>query len=255
MATRFRTIAEYEAASPPSLDEQRRFWDRWNSTYRFRDRLDEFMERQRDTAVSIAQSTGLHGARILDVGCGTGWLGNALLPFGQVFGTDLSEAAVAEGMRRYPRVRMVCGDFSKVELPGPYDFVVMVDSLTSMHEMSVGLRRVAMLLGQGRTFLLMTPNRWIWRRRSSLEPRGHGQFMAWPTAAEYKALLEPWFVVDRWSSIVPGGDRGLVWWVENRWVRRGMARLVGDRRWWRLLEALGLGRELVIVCTRNEKPA
>ncbi len=41
--------------------------------------LDGFMERQRDIARSVAQNARLENARILDVGCGTGWLANALL--------------------------------------------------------------------------------------------------------------------------------------------------------------------------------
>jgi hypothetical protein len=44
-----------------------------------------------------------------------------------------------------------------------------------------------------------------------------------------------------------GGDRGTLWWVENRWVRGGMGRLVGRQRWRSTLEALRIGRELVVV--------
>ena len=62
------------------------YWDSWNQTWRFRDDCDVFMESQHALAISVAREAGLREARILDVGCGTGWLGNALRPFGRVGG-------------------------------------------------------------------------------------------------------------------------------------------------------------------------
>jgi hypothetical protein len=49
----------------------------------------------------------------------------------------------------------------------------------------------------------------------------------------------------------PGGDSGLLWWVENRYINGGMNRLLGRARWRAFLERAGLGRELVIVSTRR----
>ncbi len=246
-----KVFSDYESAKPPPLEEQGRFWDDWNRGVRFREGYDEFMDRQREKAIEAARHAGLHQARILDAGCGTGWLGNALLPSGQVWGTDLSQAAIEEGRRRHPAVQLICGDFLQLELPSPFDFVVMADSLTNMYDQAGGVRRVAALLRQGGTYLLMTPNREIWRRRSGLKPRGQGQFMAWPSLQAYRELLQPQFTIDSISSIVPGGDSGLLWWVENRWVRGGMRRLIGRERWRNLLESLGLGREWVIVARRR----
>lgn len=100
--------------SPP-LDSQKTFWDTWNETWRFRD-PDAFMQWQREVAVAVARRLALRDARILDVGCGTGWLGHARVPFGTVWAADLSEASIAEGRRRYPDVQFVCGDFLRVDL-------------------------------------------------------------------------------------------------------------------------------------------
>jgi len=246
-----KVFREYEGSRPAPLEEQGRFWDSWNKGWRFRDGYDDFMDRQREKAIEVARRERLHDARILDAGCGTGWLGNVLLAFGQVWGTDLSQAAIEEGRRRHPGVQLICGDFLKLELKGPYDFVVMADSLTNMYDQAGGVRRVAELLRPGRTFLLMTPNREVWRRRSVLVPRGDGQFMTWPTLEAYRELLRPHFAIESVSTVDPGGDSGLLWWVENRWVRGGMRRLIGRNRWRDLLETARLGREWVIVARRR----
>lgn len=248
-------LVDYETSEPPSIDEQRRFWDGWNAATRFNDGPDEFMGRQLEKAVEIATKVRLKDARILDAGCGTGWLGNALRPFGEVWGTDLSQVAIDEGKRRHPGVQLICGDFLHLDLEGPFDFVVMADSLTHMHDQLGAVRRVAQLLRAGGTYLLMTPNRSVWRRRSRLKPRGQGQIMAWPPLETYRSLLRSHFEIESINTIVPGGDQGLLWWVENRWVQGGMRRLIGRNRSRNLLEAMGLGREFVIVTRRNGTPA
>jgi SAM-dependent methyltransferase len=235
----------------PSLESQQQFWNSWNGEWRFRDDRDAFMERQREVAIATARRSALTGARILEVGGGTGWLGNALLPFGSVLSTDLSPAAVAEGRLRHPGVEFVCGDFLTVDLPGSFDFVVSADSLIHMHDRDACVRRIAGLLRPGGIFLLMTQNRAVWRRRSKLRALGIGQIEEWTPFRRYLTMLRPSFRIERLSSIVPGGDRGLLWWVENRYVRGGLGRLVGRQRWQGLLERALLGRELVFVCRRR----
>jgi hypothetical protein len=96
----------------------------------------------------------------------------------------------------------------------------------------------------------MTPNREVWRRKSSLKPLGDGQVQRWLSVREHIALLRPLFIVDRVTSIAPGGDRGVLWWVENRYVDGGIGRVLGRERWRSLLEWARIGRELVFVARR-----
>jgi SAM-dependent methyltransferase len=235
--------------SPP-LETQKRFWDEWNQKWRFGE-LDSFMDRQRECVLEFAQGFGLRDARILDVGCGTGWLGNTLLPFGRVWATDLSEGAITEGHLSHPGVQFVCGDFLTVDLPSEFDFVLSADSLINMYDQAACVGRMATLLRPGGALLLMTPNRAVWRHRSALKPLGQGQVQQWLSLTQYLDLLRPFFTVERVTTIDPGGDKGLLWWVENRYVRRGMSTFVGRRRWRSFLERARLGRELVIVAHRN----
>jgi 2-polyprenyl-3-methyl-5-hydroxy-6-metoxy-1,4-benzoquinol methylase len=234
---------------------ERRYWDEWNRRWRSRENVDPFMERQRDIAVSIAGKTGSRDLRILDVGCGTGWLGNSLLSFGQVWGADLSADAIAEGARRHPRVSLICGDFLTVDIPGPFDLVVTADGIAHMPDHAACIARVADLIKPGGTFLLMTENPGVWQRRSTLRPLPpsvpHARPEDWPSLSALRRLLRTAFTIQCVTSIEPGGDRGVLWWVENRYVRGGMSRLLGRARWRSLLESVGLGRELVIVARRS----
>ena len=92
---------EHEPMSTPSLGEQQEFWDGWNSQWRFGD-VDTFMARQAEVAVATCRRLDLAQACILEVGCGTGWLGARLAGFGQVTGVDLSPRSIDEGQQRYP---------------------------------------------------------------------------------------------------------------------------------------------------------
>ena len=238
-----------------SLSANPEYWEEWNQTWRFRSDYDAFMESQRAVAILVARESGQRDMRILDVGCGTGWLGNSLLPFGRVWGCDLSARAVADGSVRHPELTLICGDFLKVDIHGPFDFVVSADAFAHMPDHEACVRRIAALLKPGGTFLLMTQNPWIWRRRSTLRQMpnsvNHARVDEWPTRMRIRELLRSSFTVERVNTLDPGGDRGLIWWVENRYVRGGMSRLVGRALWRSLLERAGLGRELVIVAKRT----
>jgi hypothetical protein len=136
-------------------------------------------------------------------------------------------------------------------LPGPFDFVVSADAINNCYDPALFVSRIANLLRSGGTFLLMTPNRAVWQYRSALKPLATGQIQHWPTRADYRGMLERDFDIECIRTLDPGGDKGLLWWVENRWVRGGMGRLLGHSRWRALLERAQLGRELVIVGRRR----
>ena len=77
------------------------------------------------------------GARVLELGCGTGDLLAALAPsFG--VGVDFSEQMIAEARRTYPKLTFRAGDiedeaFMK-SLPGPFDVIVAVDTLGALDD-------------------------------------------------------------------------------------------------------------------------
>jgi SAM-dependent methyltransferase len=78
-----------------------------------------------------------NGARVLELGCSTGELLAALRPsFG--VGVDLSSVTVAHARRNFPDLSFYVGDVEDPEfvrtLPGPFDFIVVVDTLGSLED-------------------------------------------------------------------------------------------------------------------------
>jgi 2-polyprenyl-3-methyl-5-hydroxy-6-metoxy-1,4-benzoquinol methylase len=235
----------------PSLTEQKDFWDGWNRQWRFGE-LDTFMARQANAAVEVACRLDLADARILEVGCGTGWLGAELARFGTVTGVDLSPKSVAEGRSRHPAIKLLCGDFLSLELSGPYDLVLSADAFAHVYDQTRFVERVASLMTPGGSFLLMTQNAFVWERRSRRAPLGEGQIQQWPPLSQVKASLLPFFRIGRIGSLVPGGDQGVLWWVENRYVRGTLRRVGLLPAWERALERVRLGREIVIEAVRRD---
>jgi SAM-dependent methyltransferase len=77
------------------------------------------------------------GARVLELGCSTGELLAALKPsFG--VGVDFSARAIEQGRRDFPHLTFEVGDIESREfiqsLPGPFDYIVIVDTLGSLDD-------------------------------------------------------------------------------------------------------------------------
>ena len=77
------------------------------------------------------------GARVLELGCSTGELLAALKPsFG--VGVDLSSGAIEHARRAHPELQFQTGDIESAEfvrsLPGPFDFILIVDTLGSLDD-------------------------------------------------------------------------------------------------------------------------
>jgi SAM-dependent methyltransferase len=239
--------------SLPDMEEQRQFWDQWNQKFRG-GQLDDFMSEQRAIAFSAAKDLAgqrERRLRILDVGCGTGWLGATLTCFGDVTGVDLSKETIAEGKRRFPHVNLIDGDFLTMPFGGRFDLAISADSIAHVGDQQVFVARCYELLEPGGIFLLMTQNPTVWNRKSSLSPRGKGQIRNWPPLDRIKGLLSAGFDIVKVTSIVPGGDRGWLFWVENRWLRAGARLVFARERWDRFLGNLLIGRELVVLARKR----
>jgi SAM-dependent methyltransferase len=77
------------------------------------------------------------GARVLELGCGTGDLLAALAPaFG--VGVDFSEGMIARARQAYPDLEFFVGDIEDAafvrSLPGPFDVILVVDALGALDD-------------------------------------------------------------------------------------------------------------------------
>lgn len=231
---------------------QRAFCDRWNIEHRAGD-LDGFMARQLEQAVSALDRMGGvdQPLRVLEVGCGTGWLSGALSTRAEVTGVDLSDAAIQVARARHPNVRFLSGDFSSLQLPAGFDLVIRADVIAHVPDQQEFVHRIAELLRPGGLFLLMTQNGFVWRRSSYLAPQQPGQIRNWPSLAAVRELLNGSFEVIRVGSIAPGGDQGVLRILNARELHGLARRLRFGAAWTQVLERARVGRELVVLARRR----
>jgi SAM-dependent methyltransferase len=235
----------------PGITDQQTFWDEWNSSYRQSGVIDGYMSRQIAEARRAAQALVTRGEplRILDVGCGIGWLAATLTEFGEVTGTDLSEKSVSAGRAQYPDVRFVAGDFETVDVGGSFDLVLSADTISHVADHRRFVDRMATLLRPGGRLLLMSQNGFVWRRSSYLAPQKPGQIRNWPTLGTLRELLDRQFEIISVRSIAPGGDRGVL--RLAHWSRAAASRVKLAGAVQAVQERLRIGRELVINAERR----
>ncbi len=241
----------------PPLAVQTKFWNEWNLSHLASAKRDSFQLQQRDVAYAAAARAAAaleeeRPLRILDFGCGTGWLGASLTSFGDVHGIDLSPAAIERGRQEFPDVHLIAGSFTYEALNGPFDLIVSSDVIAHVADQRAYVLRAAGLLRPGGIFLVMTQNGFVWHRSSQLVPQGHGQIRNWPTLKALRGMLEDGgFRILRIGSIQPAGDRGVLRVLNNRPLR-GVFKLLGLGAFWRtFLERLRAGRDFTIEASRR----
>jgi len=111
------------------------------------------------------------GARVLDVGCASGYLAEQYAARGcRVFGIE-SDAANAERARRFCE-NVVVGDIEnandRAELPGPFDFVVFGDVLEHLRDPWAVLAATRALLADDARVIASIPNIAHWSARREI---------------------------------------------------------------------------------------
>jgi SAM-dependent methyltransferase len=213
------------------------------------------MQAQLDEALAALPRTQGRSPRILELGCGNGWLSYELGRHGDTVGIDISPLSIERARKLYPDVRFEVGDFTQLSEPGPFDYIVSADVIAHLDRQEEYIRLAARLTRPGGVFLLMTQNPFVWNRSSYLAPQGEGQIRDWPSLDKVKAFMAPYFRITRVHSIVPGGDLGILALLNSRLFLKILRTGLGWRRSTALYEKLRIGRELVIVGVRNERVA
>ncbi|HEY6894470.1 MAG TPA: class I SAM-dependent methyltransferase, partial [Rhodanobacteraceae bacterium] len=111
------------------------------------------------------------GARVLDVGCASGYLAEQYAARGcRVFGIE-SDAANAERARRFCE-HVVVGDIEnasdRAELPAPFDFVVFGDVLEHLRDPWTVLAQTRALLADDARVIISIPNIAHWSARREI---------------------------------------------------------------------------------------
>ena len=171
------------------------------------------------------------GARVLDMGCGTGTLLDAVRPaFG--VGVDLSPAMVRLARERFPRWQFRVGDAEVLEPGEVFDRVLMVDLLEHLGEPRAALASARRACHAESRLIIVTANP-AWQSILHLAERLHLKMPEgdhrWLGVDEIRRLLhETGFEITREDRqvLLPTWIPGLSWFVNEH-----LAPLAALRRW------------------------
>jgi len=214
---------------------QRVFWNEWNASTR-EISLSKVSLEQADIIVSWLEGLGRKDLKIIEIGCGAGWLCSRLTRFGQVTGTDLSDEVLARAAARTPAARFVAGDFMALDFnTANYDVAISLEVLSHVADQEAFLGKISRLLKPGGHVMLATQNKPALQRNTIPAPKP-GQLRRWVDRHELRQLLTKDFQVRDLFSITPIFNRGLL-------------RLVNSYKLEKLLTMIRLGN----VVTRVKK--
>ncbi len=229
----------------PSLTDQQRFWNTWNATLRNPENLNQWALRRGETIIGIVRSLAVENPKILDLGCGTGWLTERLAQFGSATGIDLAEHVISAAQSRAPDITFIAGDLFGMPLPSTYyNVVVSQEVIAHIGDQAAYLDRAADLLESGGHLILTTPNKFI-MDRGDWSPQPPEHIEHWLTMARLKCLLRRRFRILHTSTIVPLGNRGILRLINSHKINAALRLFVSQKNLERFKERAGWGYTLV----------
>lgn len=232
---------------------QQSFWNGWNAAHREAS-LADVSEDQRAVVLRWLDATARRDLRIIDVGCGTGWLSGRLAHYGHVTATDLADAVVARAAERHPEVSFRAGDFMSLDFPErAFDVAVSCEVLSHVADQQAFVARIARLLKPGGLLMVATQNRPA-LQLNDIPPPAPGQLRRWVDRRELAVLLGRDFEVEEMFSITPRFNRGALRRLNSPRLRSaaesaGLGRAMPWLR--RLQERAGLGWTLMARARRR----
>jgi SAM-dependent methyltransferase len=109
------------------------------------------------------------GQRVLEIGCGTGDLLNAVKPsFG--VGVDLSRAMVAVARGKFPHLHFLEGDAHSLPLVAPFDYIILSDLVGDLDDVQAVFEGLRALV-RPETRLILTYYNYLWEPLLKLAER------------------------------------------------------------------------------------
>lgn len=241
-----------ETTLVPTVDDQRRFWNAWDSDFRENRPLDEMSQRRGAMVLGWVGSLELRSARILEVGCANGWLSEKLAAFGSVTAIDLADEVIARAKLRCPHIDFRAGDMMTTDLEeGAFDLVVSLETLSHIVDQAAFVGELSRSVCVGGYLLITTQNRFVFERLDGVAPKAPGLIRKWSTKRELENLLRPHFRVRRITTIAPAGRRGVLRFINSLTVGAA-ADILRSRSWIEhLKERAGLGQTIVVLAQKN----
>jgi SAM-dependent methyltransferase len=190
--------------------------------------------------------------RIVDLGCGAGWMSSVLGHFGPTTGVDFSPATIAAASERYPHVRFVCEDFLKWQpSEGAFDVVVSQEVIEHVHDQLGYLSLALALLRPNGSLILTTPNATTFNSMSPAQRKNWSNqpIENWLTFNQIKDMVTAsGFSIRHAGTIIFGyGNKGIRRMAGSNLFRRsvgtGPARQLADF----VFSSIGLGLHSLVV--------
>lgn len=205
---------------PENLDAQRSYYDdRWG-----KENFANPFERERALLLlRLLARTELPAPRVLDLGCGRGWLAGVLSAFGPTTAVDLSPKGIEAAQARWPDIDFRAGNFFEMPIEeGAYDIVVSQEVIEHVEDQSAYVKLAWRALRPGGYLLLTTPNLAVQRRRTQQE-LSQAQLQPienWLDRSGLCELLRGQFAVEGKGTLIPGvGSRGVLTVLNSKKLR------------------------------------
>jgi 2-polyprenyl-3-methyl-5-hydroxy-6-metoxy-1,4-benzoquinol methylase len=239
----------------PSINEQITYYDRWNEKNRAGQLLN-ISEEVRVRGLRVLEhiyALEPQQPKILEVGCGTGWLTDLLSDIGTVTAIDLSPRAIEIAKTRGIKAELIAGDFFQQEFPAQYyDIGICIETLFYVSDQAEFLKRFSSLLKPGALVGITTINKFVYDRRSDIGPPEEGQVRHWLSKAEIRKMFSPYFDIVSMETLEPSGDTGILRFVNSFKVNNILGRIFSDQFIKKAKEKLGFGGGIVYMCRRKK---
>ncbi len=232
----------------PANDVQ--IWDDWNLQFRLR-KLSEPSKRRLGEIGAAMANLNIRDAKILEAGCGTGWLSVKLSEFGKVTAVDIGEKIIEIAQETYPHIDFRSGDIETLDLPvNHFDVVVSSQVLAHVADQPRFVHRLAQLLKPGGFLLIDTQNKYVFERTANVPPND-GWIRQWVTMKTLKNLLREDFTIRRANTVEPEGHLGLLRIINSVRLNNYLNAVIGEARVKRLKERAGFGQSLVVIAMKR----
>ena len=246
-----RKAVQMSVSRNPPIAEQQRFWNTWNATMRAPSNLNDACLRRGEKIVALVRSLAIEQPKILDFGCGTGWLTERLAQIGEATGIDLAERVISAAQARWPHIRFIAGDLFQTPLPSAYyDIVVSQEVIAHIPDQAAYLERAAGMLKSQGYLIITTPNKFV-MDRSDFPPQPPEHIEHWLTMAKLKRLVQGRFRILHTSTIMPLGGHGVLRLINSNRMNTALGLLVSQKNLERFKEWAGWGYTLIVLAQKK----
>lgn len=206
--------------------------------------------------LEAVSKTGLREPRMLDFGCGAGWLTAILGMFGPTIGVDLSESAIRSAQSKYNHVQYLQANIFNWDYPRKsFDIVVSQEVIEHVQDQKEYIQISSQMLRSKGYLILTTPNKRTMMAMSN-EQRANWSKQPienWLTLNELRRLVSLEFDIFFVHTVIPGlGHKGVYRLFNSTRIENFVEKISVNRFYENLRLAIGLGLHTVLfACKRT----